>query len=100
MADDRRAFQTARSEKLFHVGGHQRIIHFRAVRRQAVVAMVHGEDVKLFREPLRDEMPVVRRTEQAVQQNNRPALPGFFEMKLHDQNDAGFVSVTRRTLNA
>ena len=53
------------------------------VRRLAVIALVQREDVKFFRQPRRDGMPVVRRAKQPVQQNHRPALPGFFEMKLH-----------------
>jgi hypothetical protein len=48
-----------------------------------VVALVQGEDLKMFFQPQRDVMPVVRRAEQSMQQNYRPALSGFFEMKLH-----------------
>ncbi len=53
------------------------------MRRLAVVALIQCEDVKFFCQLERDEMPVVRRAEQPVQQDHSPALPGFFEMKLH-----------------
>jgi hypothetical protein len=33
-------------------------------------------------------MPVVQRTKQPVQQDDRPALPGFFKIKLHIQRSS------------
>ena len=78
-----RAVQSVRGEKAVHVGGHHRIIHFRAVGRLAVVAMVQREDVKSLRQPHRDGVPVVGRSEQAVQQNQGFAVAKLFEVKLH-----------------
>jgi hypothetical protein len=64
---------------VIHIPGHERIIHLRAVRRLAMVALVHREDLKVFRQPQRDLMPVVRRTEQPMEQDDRPALSGCFK---------------------
>jgi hypothetical protein len=83
MADDERAFNFVRDEKIFHVHRHQRIIHFVIVRRLAMIALIHGENMEPVRQPLRDIMPVVRLPEQAVQQHERLALAELFEMKLH-----------------
>jgi hypothetical protein len=50
----------------------------------AMVALVPCHNVKFFREPQHDVMPVVHRTKKSVDYNNRPALPEFFETKLHE----------------
>ena len=84
MADDPRTLQSARGEKPVHIGGHHRIIHFRAVRRLAVIAMIQREDVKGLRQPHRDGVPIVGRPKQTVQQDHRRALSALLEMKLHE----------------
>jgi hypothetical protein len=53
------------------------------MRRLAVIALIQSEDLKFFRQPRCDGMPIVRRTQQSVQQDHRPAPAGFFEVKLH-----------------
>ena len=83
VADDVRAFDFLRHKKFLHVGGHERIIHLRVMRRMAMVAQVRNEDVEFFCEPRRDAKPVVRRAEQPMQQHERFAVAELFEVKLH-----------------
>ena len=48
-----------------------------------MIALIQRENVERLRQSQRMVMPVVQRTEQAVQQDERPAPSGFFEMELH-----------------
>ena len=71
------------AKKPLQVGGHQRIIHRRVMRREPMVAQVRREDMKFLREPRRDTKPVITGAEKPVQQNQRFTMAKLFKVKRH-----------------
>src|ERR1035438_10134053 len=84
MAHHVRLLETFRVKKFHEVAGHQTVIHPCAVGRLAMISEIKNEDAKMFRQFWRDSEPVVRRTEQAVQDDQRRTAPKILEMKSHE----------------
>ena len=77
VAQNGRRRQPVLFDQRLEVVGHLRIGHAVRPGRVAVIAQIAGEDAIALGQPLRHRMPVLRRAEQAVQDDDRRPLAVF-----------------------
>src|SRR5215471_1646366 len=99
MAHDMRSLDLLLLTKFRHVLRHDPIIHFRRMRRPAMVALVQRKHLELFTKPAAERMPVLRRAEQAVKNDQRKSLPVALEVQLHRGTEGKQTTLKRQEPN-
>lgn len=85
-----------RFHELMEIFGHGRVVLMRQMRGAPVVALVDEVDGELPGKLFAQRLPVIQRSEQAVEDNQRKPFPHHFVIEMHTVRNVVIAKVTQR----